>query len=261
MNIARYGGVLLIGAWVVWTSSASIAAGDPAPATALAPAQATEPTLAIPRQLEQEIQQVRLDGLTVRQALVWWSDTTRIPLHIDVDAAERDGLAIDRLVNLKLDFVPASQVLGEILQAAATDQQRFIAEITPWYVKLQSRKQANRQQVLRVYLISDFLIDVPNFDPPASLSLTGIRSDRGQGTSQSIFQSSTTTQTIRRASPQERAEKLQELIQQMVEPDVWSVSGGESTISVFQNQLIIKAPTYVHDQIGPSLPMPSDDRR
>lgn len=245
-----------IGFWAATLMIAASACSQTPEPAGSQPSAPADHAPAIPQRLADEIAHVDLQGVTVRQALSWWSDVTKIPLRFDDDAAQQDGLDVDRLVTLRVSFVPASQVLKEILQTAATDQQRFIAEITPWYLKLQSRKQANRQLTLRVYLISDFLLEVPHFPAPPSMNLSTALSGSGRSGSSNLY-TTTTTETLNRASPQERAQKLKELIQQMVEPDVWDASGGESTIAIFQNQLVVKAPKYVHDQIGPSVPVGS----
>ena len=52
-------------------------------------------------------------------------------------------------------------------------------------------------------------------------------------------------------SREEKAEEIADLIRGAVETDLWATNGGEyGSIKYFNGSLIIKAPLYVHNQIG-----------
>ncbi|MDZ4831625.1 MAG: hypothetical protein SGJ09_15675, partial [Phycisphaerae bacterium] len=50
---------------------------------------------------------------------------------------------------------------------------------------------------------------------------------------------------------EERAQKIIDIIVESVEPEAWSENGGEiATIRFYQGVLIIRAPDYIHREIG-----------
>ena len=54
-----------------------------------------------------------------------------------------------------------------------------------------------------------------------------------------------------RISESEKAQAVIDLIVEIVEPDAWDINGGEyATIRFYQGVLIIRAPDYIHRQIG-----------
>ena len=98
--------------------------------------------------------------------------------------------------------------------------------VWPGYVEVLSKEHASRSRVTRLYEVRDIVTDVPDF-----------RAGRGGGEGARVSKGVT-------------GQSLADLIRAMVEPEVWSEQGGQSTIRYSRGNLIVKAPYFVHAQIG-----------
>jgi hypothetical protein len=77
----------------------------------------------------------------------------------------------------------------------------------------------------------------------------GGRGGGGGGGGGSIF--GDPSEAPERLSEEERAQQVVDLITETVEPDAWDVNGGDwATIRYYTGTLIIRAPDYIHRQIG-----------
>lgn len=216
------------------------------------------------RKLGLPLREVKLEEVPAREALKWWSATADVPVHINWNALELEGIVPDTRVNLKLQMVPAQRVLLMIVNQMAPDT-RFILMLDDGYLEILSREQANRRTVTRMYDVNDLLVQIPNFDDAPAFDLSSALSSGGTrggsggsgggsgGSSGGLFSSSSGGGSSESAGPskRERGEALADLIRDMVEPDIWTERGGEhSSIRYFNGQLIVKAPQYVQQQIG-----------
>jgi hypothetical protein len=103
------------------------------------------------------------------------------------------------------------------------------------------------------YPMADLLFTVPDHTDAPSFDLTQITqaSTGGGGGSAagSLFKEQTTS-----APAMTRAQKMEQIaqtIRQIVEPDLWRENGGVvASMSTFGDALVIRAPKYVHEQIG-----------
>jgi hypothetical protein len=53
-----------------------------------------------------------------------------------------------------------------------------------------------------------------------------------------------------RTTRAERAAALIDIIQAIIEPDIWDVNGGRAAIRFFNGSLIVTAPRSVHEALG-----------
>ncbi len=53
-----------------------------------------------------------------------------------------------------------------------------------------------------------------------------------------------------RVTNEERAEEIIEIITSLIEPTQWEVHGGNASIRYFRESLLVRAPNFVHRQIG-----------
>ena len=196
---------------------------------------------------------VSMDRRPVREAFAAWSDLTGVALVVDWRAMEIDGVDADRPVTLDLADVSAGGVLL-LMMDAASDEQRFIAEVELYGLRVRTRERANRDVVTRVYDVRDLVMEVPTFDDAPSLDLTDALSNTSTGGEGRSGGGGVFAEDDAAAEPttkQERGEALAEAVRDTVEPDVWRENGGEySTLRYRGGMLIVRAPAYVHVQIG-----------
>ncbi|MEX0653212.1 MAG: hypothetical protein WD534_14830 [Phycisphaeraceae bacterium] len=221
------------------------------------------------QRLTQMVENVDFQSTRVQQAVQWWSQQTGIAVVVNWESMLIDGVDPDTPITLSLRRVPANQLLSLLLQQASPDE-ALIAEATPWYVEIMTRRQANRRTVTRVYDIMDLLHPVPNFDNAPQFDLESALDDedggsgrggrgggrgdgnRGGGGGGGLFgDSDDDREDVDIPSRAERAEELMDMIRTSIEPDIWQEFGGEhASIRFYNGHLIINAPMYVHRQIG-----------
>lgn len=194
----------------------------------------------------------------VKQALSDWSRQTQIPLVIDWDAMELDGVDPGRRVEVVLEEARVDTVLLVLMDSMSVDL-KFIAETHPWGVQMRSRERANADVVTRVYDVRDLLVDVPDFTDAPKMSLTDALSNTSSGGGGSgsggsgggIFDVEEYSEADRPLTKRERGELLVQLVRDTIEPDLWREHGGEfSRIRYRDGRMIVRAPLYVHAQIG-----------
>lgn len=227
------------------------------------------------RRLYDIMPSVDLDGVGAKTALTWWSQSNGIPIVINWAKMELAGIMPDTPVTVKLNNVPAVTALQIMLEQLAPFNTTMVYELTPWYVRVMTRDEALANTAIRVYDIGDMLMEIPDFDNAPSLSLSAVvgggggRSG-GRGGSSSVSMGSgggggggsifgdtdndSDDDDDDSLSKADRAEQLAQIIRDTIEPDIWQANGGQySNIRYFSNRLVIRAPMFVHRQIGPSL--------
>ena len=205
------------------------------------PALAQRP---ISQRLFDVIEPVRIEEAPLRAAFDWWRDVTGISLVIDWRALERQGVDPDQPVSLHLRRAPAHKVLALLMNEAAADLDnvQLMYQATPWYVQVQSRRQADQELVVRVYLVHDLVLEVPRFAGPEFDLGAALADGEGPFAQQEVLEA--------RPTAQDRGEALAELIRSTVEPEVWTLAGGPASLRYLRGRLIVRAPRYVHRQIG-----------
>jgi hypothetical protein len=218
-------------------------------------AQTTQRRLTTRQRMRQIIRRVELDQVPARNALQWWSEQTGLALVVNWPALQDAGLSADTPIQLRLRFAPARDALRLILKQLARGQAQLIQNVTPWYVEIITRRQANRRPQLHLYDVRDLLMQIPNFNNAPQFDLRNAlegrsRDDRGQSDDGLFGDDENDDQRVGKSKAQ-RAEELVTLITETVEPDLWKRNGGRhASIRYFRGMLIVNAPHYVHKQIG-----------
>lgn len=220
----------------------------PLPAT-----PASEEPRSLGEKLGDIVDPVNIDNATAKEAFAWWSQTTGIPLVIDWSSLERGGVMADTPIHLSLNNVPAGQVLSLIMQQASLDHS-LIFEKTPWYIRILTKDQANKELVLRVYDVGDMVHETRLSSRPPELSLNDVLASNNVGrnadSSGSIFEQADAVEGPP-PSNEARGEEIARLIRDTVEPQIWRENGGEAaSCRYFKGRLIVNAPLYVHAQIS-----------
>jgi hypothetical protein len=205
------------------------------------------------------INPVVIEDVSAKRVFEWWSLTTGVPLIVNWNALELEGVDPDRAINLHLSNVPAGQLLALIMHMAAPDT-TLLYETSPWYVQVMTRQQALRRTVVRIYSIEDLLMPIPSFVNAPEFDLNQALSNTNSGGSSSaqgvakvstnIFDKNITNEEPPK-SKEQQGNDLAQLISETIEPDIWQSNGGQyASIKYFNGRLIVNAPLFVHAQIG-----------
>ena len=231
------------------------------------PAQAAreQERRATPQQLlRSTLTDIHLEQVPAQTALDMWSLKTEIPLVINWNALEAEGIDPDAPVTLNLKRVPAQTALELILRQMhphPVGDDKLIVQSTRWYVRILTRGEALQHSVTKLYFIGDLLMEIPNFAGPNvdlgdALSNTGA-GGAGSGTGFIGDNNDDDRPEDNPASRAEWAEVIMDLVRSTIEPEIWDANGGEhASVRYFRNMLVVSAPEYVHEQIGVPTPGP-----
>ena len=176
--------------------------------------------------------------------------------------SELEGVDSGKPITLSLRNAPANIVLDIILELASEEFKLYHYE-TQWYVQILTRQQILKKTQTRMYDVRDLLVQIPNYRNRApkmglsealsnTSSVGGSSNNSAGGSSTSLFEDSDTdTSDTKRPTQKDRALELMDLIRNTIETDIWIANGGYySSITFFNGMLVVKAPEFVHRQIG-----------
>lgn len=219
-------------------------------------------SLKIPQKMSTLIDEVLFDQTPARDVFNWWATRVDVPMVIDWDGMALEGINPEQGITLDLKTVPA-RILLDVLMRQASPDVELIYEVTPWYVQVMTKRQANRYPVLRVYDVSDIVMRVPNFNNAPSFDLnealsntnsggSGNSGGGGGGSSGGLFTDDNEDDgEDEDPTKAERGESIAELIRETIEPGIWQENGGAyASVRFYDGRLIVNAPMYVHRQIG-----------
>jgi hypothetical protein len=190
-----------------------------------------------------------LQDVSARNAVTWLSTVSGLSIILNWQQLQEAGINPDQLVSVGGAGLTTERALRLIMDQMG-DNVPLVYDITPWYVEVLTKEHANRRSIVQVYLIGDLLHAVPNFTdaPVFDLSVVG-QSGKAGGGGGNIFQQP--PDAGQQPSRQEQIEAIVKLITDTIEPEIWTTNGGQhGSISVYRDSLIIRAPRYVHQQIG-----------
>ncbi len=196
---------------------------------------------------------VQIENAPAERAFQWFADVSEIPVVINWEQMELEGIDRQTPITINLNRVPAGALLALMMeQLAAGLGQEMLYEATPWYVRLMTKAQANKQLVLRVYDIRDLLHMPPDFTNNLSAGLDESISRANDGGGGGFWPGgrNNDVQQPPMRTTAEAAAELIALTQDTIEPEVWQPLGGPATIRYLRGNLIVNAPRYVQQQIG-----------
>jgi len=197
---------------------------------------------------------VDFEEVPAREAFKWWARATNIPLVIQWEALEGAGIDSQQPITLKLNHATAASVLSLMLKITDTQEQTLLAEITPWWVRVMTKEQANAEPIVRIYEVMDLTHPIPNFDDAPSFDLSEALSSTNEDSS-SLFGSDDDDSGEVTKTRSELGQELAETVRATIEPDLWLANGGTvASVRYIRGYLIVKAPIYVHQQLGFSSP-------
>lgn len=239
-----------------------LACGVAAPALAQALTQAA-PVAPSPTQLKRDtlnrmmrqIPDVAFQDHRLEDVLAFIREITGAEIEpLWMDDAAVDGLDRDTLITLNVRRVSALKLLEMVLQKAESDTSAYTGgntwQMTDWgTIEVGPKSLLARNMRLEVYPINDLLWEIPNYDEAPEIDLQSVLQSSQGGGGQSPFQQNQ-QQDIDRRTLQERADDIIDIIESLVEPEQWLSGGGTASIRFFQGNLLVKAPDFVHRQLG-----------
>lgn len=112
-----------------------------------------------------------------------------------------------------------------------------------------SKEDLNRYSEIKIYDVRDLLFRVRDFTNAPQLDLNQAMQQGKGGGGGSIFQNSSAPSTTDVPS-KESMDELIRLLMDFVEPEQWKERGGNgASIQVFNGNLLIQAPGYIHRQL------------
>ncbi len=201
------------------------------------------------------IDPVEIDSAKARDAFRWWSNVTGIPLVINWREMEAAGIDPDAAIDLHLRTAPAVSVLALLMKSISSDEP-LLYEVNDHYIRIMTKAEADKDTVTLVYDIKDLITRIPNFTNAPSFNLNDALSNTSSGGSSSGPQASTkifedADKEEDTKTDAEKGEELANMIRELIEPTIWQELGGQhSSLKYFHGRLIVKAPRYVHAQIG-----------
>jgi hypothetical protein len=213
-----------------------------------APAFSTE---TIGQALRRPLPDVKLDSVALADAIDYIRDVSSVNIVVNWRALEGAGISKDTVVTVRLRGVPLRRVLQVILsEAGGTTELAFTHDED--VLEITTKELADKLLITRIYPVEDLIMDVPDFTnaPPFNLQqVTQVSSGGGGG--QSLISGNSTNgsdqNTMTRA---ERGQQLVDLIQSLIEPDIWTTNGGTASIRFFNGTLIVTAPESVHEALS-----------
>jgi hypothetical protein len=256
----------LIGLFVCAVAAISIsvrADNVPKPVNPATPGATTAPGADAPKEkprsisqrLADQIDPVKIENASARQAFNWWSTVSGIPLVINWEIMAKDGIDQAKTINMDLRAVPAGELLALLMTQVQTEQQPLMFEKTPWFVRVITKAEANRHPVVRVYDVGDLVQDIPDFIPAGGFDLQSAIGNRNNANGSAplgngiVGPGKPVDAPIKTTA--QKGEELAKMVRETIEPKLWADNGGTvCTIRYFQGKLIVSAPLYIQEQIG-----------
>jgi uncharacterized membrane protein YgcG len=230
---------------------------------------ANAPASAIRTQLNHTLPEVQFNGVAFSDAIDFIRDVSGVNIVVNWKALEEAGVAKDTPINLRLRAISMHKALDMMLtEAGGGDKLSY--DIDQNVLSITTREIVDSKMFTRVYPIQDLIMDVPDFTDAPDLSLNSTSNNQsqnpqggggiggggsggGSGSSQSLFGgaggSSGGTKEVTKTKD-ERAKDLIDLIEAVIQPEIWTENGGKAAIRFWNGNLIVTAPRSVQEAIG-----------
>ncbi len=202
---------------------------------------------------------VEWDEVTFEDVVEWLRSQGSLNVIPRWNALSVEGVDPESTVTLgNLRNETVGTILGEAL-ASLSEAGNLRYQARGGTLRISTEADFNRKLYVRVYDITDMLVELPNFGQEApQIDLQNVQSTQtgGQGGGgQSIFtgssgrgQQTNTAQQDQEA--EEKLEKLAEIIQETIAPESWEELGGPGVVKWFNRSLVIRNTIEVHEQIA-----------
>lgn len=177
------------------------------------------------------------------------------PVWTDADTGDA-GLDKEQRITVSVRDVSVLTLLERVLEKARTDFSpatwQFARE--GGAIEVGPRSALNKHAYMKMYDVQDMLFQIPDFPDAPELDLDQVLNQAGQqgggGGGGSVFGDTQDGPLVSR-SQQELADELITIITENVETTQWQDNGGDgATIRFYNGALIVRAPDYIHRQLG-----------
>lgn len=166
------------------------------------------------------------------------------------------GLNKDQRITVSVTNVSVLTLLERVLEKSRTDLSpaTWQFENEGGAIEIGPRTTLNRGAYLKLYDIQDMLFEIPSFTDAPELDLDQVLNQSSQGGGGggggSVF-GDTESEDVPVRSQQALAEQVIGIITDNVETEQWQDNGGDgATIRFYNGALLVRAPDYIHRQIG-----------
>ncbi|MBT4584261.1 MAG: hypothetical protein HOC93_04170 [Phycisphaerae bacterium] len=181
------------------------------------------------------------DEQPVSQVLHQFQDDLNIDMFVFWKSKDKDGIDKSTPITLKLTNQPAIVVLERIIEKLNNTAP------TAWQLRdsmleigFKERFTEGSAMELRTYDVMNLMFTIRDFDNAPTMGTTG-----GGGVN-----FGDPTDDPNRLTKNEEAEQLINTITDFIESEQWKVHGGNCTIRFYKGSLLVKAPDFVHRQLG-----------
>ena len=165
----------------------------------------------------------------------------KIDMFIFWNSKDKDGIDKNTPISLKLTNQPAIVVLERIIEKLnGTVPTTWQLRDSMLEIGFKERFTQENAMELRTYDVMNLLFTIRDFDNAPIMGTTGGGGVNFGGP----------TEDPDRLTKDEEVEKLISTITDFVESEQWKVHGGNCTIRFYKGSLLVKAPDFVHRQIG-----------
>ena len=194
------------------------------------------------------------DDAALEDIVTYIEQVTGVTLEPVWDDDAAGGLDRDAFVTMTATGQPILSVLERVLDKVDDEFDAATWQCTPeGTVEIGPRSALNRRAYVRIYDVRDLTFVIPDFTDVPDLELGQIVQGQG-GSSQDVD-----LDTPGEESEAERLQQLIDLVKSSVEYDQWRANGGDgASLSVYRGSLLVRAPAYIHRQIGGVSYWPTD---
>jgi len=192
--------------------------------------------------LEQPIDAVDWDDVPFLTVVEWLREQNQdINVIVVWRSLESAGVERDSSISLHIRGTTVGTVLEETLDQLSADLGELRYQGIGDTLKISTREHFNQKLYIRVYEVGDLIMATPDFIAPPFVGIT----DQPMGAAGGNGMEVNAGGPIPR-----RMDQLVEQIRNVVEPECWAVNGGRCSITVYQSNIIVRAPIEVHEIIG-----------
>ncbi len=203
-----------------------------------------------PALLNERIEEVALQEVPLDHVLEWISDFTPLNVVVRWEVLEDVGIERDQPITIQVHNLRLSQVLWLILCEAGGPDVRLAYRVDPGLLIVSSEEDLERDMLVRVYDVSDLLLQVPRFPDCPQIDIAQTRGSGSQSVLTDRGGAERESEHPGGRAPQDDAERLIEVITGAIEPDSWLVKGGRGTIHAWGSLLVVRNSISVHQALG-----------
>jgi len=181
-------------------------------------------------------------------AIVFLGQVNDVEIEVEWLDESASGVGLDRdaLVTMSSSGQDGLAFLERLLEKADDGFDAPTWQVTTYgSIEVAPRSVLHRRAYPKLYDVQDLILVIPDFTETPDLELGSIV--QGQGGSEQDSEVEVPAQE----TEEERLQRLVELIQTSVEFDQWRDNGGDgASATPYRSSLLIRAPGYIHRQIG-----------